>query len=90
MAYIDPPFNTEGSSYAFIDKFKDSTWLTMMKDRIQLVKEFLTKNGSFYIHLDHNCNFLVSFKSVCIYENRCFLASIVGNVKGQDKRLRRP
>jgi len=58
LAYIDPPFNTEGSSYAFIDKFKDSTWLTMMKDRIQLVKEFLTKNGSFYIHLDHNCNFL--------------------------------
>jgi adenine specific DNA methylase Mod len=58
LIYIDPPFNTEGSSYAFIDKFKDSTWLTMMKDRIQFAKEFLTKNGSFYIHLDHNCNFL--------------------------------
>jgi len=58
LIYIDPPFNTEGSSYAFIDKFKDSTWLSMMKDRIQLAKEFLTKDGSFYIHLDHNCNFL--------------------------------
>ncbi len=58
LIYIDPPFNTEGSSYAFIDKFKDSTWLTMMKDRIQLAKEFLTTDGSFYIHLDHNCNFL--------------------------------
>lgn len=58
LIYIDPPFNTEGSSYAFIDKFKDSTWLTMMKDRIELAKEFLMKDGSFYIHLDHNCNFL--------------------------------
>jgi adenine specific DNA methylase Mod len=58
LVYIDPPFNTEGSSYAFIDKFKDSTWLSMMKDRIQFAKEFLTKNGSFYIHLDHNCNFI--------------------------------
>jgi adenine specific DNA methylase Mod len=58
LIYIDPPFNTESSSYAFVDKFKDSTWLSMMKDRIQLAKEFLTKDGSFYIHLDHNCNFL--------------------------------
>jgi len=57
LVYIDPPFNTEGSSYAFIDKFKDSTWLTMMKDRVQLAKDFLTDNGSFYIHLDDNCNF---------------------------------
>jgi len=58
LVYIDPPFNTEGSSYAFIDKFKDSTWLTIMKDRVQLAKDFLTDNGSFYIHLDDNCNFL--------------------------------
>ncbi len=59
LVYIDPPFNTEGSSYAYIDKFKDSTWLSMMKDRIQLVKDkFLVNDGSFYIHLDHNCNYL--------------------------------
>ena len=58
LIYIDPPFNTEGSSYAFMDKFKDSTWLTMMEDRIQLAKDFLTENGSFYIHLDDNCNFI--------------------------------
>lgn len=59
LIYIDPPFNTEGSSYAYLDKFKDSTWLSMMQDRIQLAKDnFLTKDGSFYIHLDHNCNYL--------------------------------
>lgn len=58
LIYIDPPFNTEGSSYAYIDKFKDSTWLSMIRDRIQLAKDFLKNDGSFYIHLDHNCNFL--------------------------------
>jgi len=58
LIYIDPPFNTEGSSYAYIDKFKDSTWLSMMCDRILLLKQLLTKCGSFYIHLDDNCNFL--------------------------------
>ncbi len=58
VIYIDPPFNTEGSSYAYIDKFKDSTWLSMIQDRVQLAKQFLENDGSFYIHLDHNCNFL--------------------------------
>ncbi len=58
LIYIDLPFNTEGSSYAYLDKFKDSTWLSMLKDRAELAKSFLVSNGSFYIHLDHNCNFL--------------------------------
>lgn len=59
LIYIDPPFNTEGGSYAYIDKFKDSTWLSMMQDRISLAKDnFLSIDGSFYIHLDNNCNYL--------------------------------
>jgi adenine specific DNA methylase Mod len=58
LIYIDPPFNTEGSSYAYLDKFKDSTWLSMLQDRVQLAIDFLKSNGSFYIHLDHNCNFI--------------------------------
>ena len=59
LVYIDPPFNTEGSSYAYIDKFKDSTWLSMMTDRIQIAKnKYLDNYSSFYIHLDHNCNHL--------------------------------
>ncbi len=58
LIYIDPPFNTEGN-YAFIDGFKDSTWLTMMYDRLYLLKnKFLNdKTGSLYIHLDHHCNY---------------------------------
>lgn len=58
LIYIDPPFNTEGN-YAFIDGFKDSTWLTMMYDRLYLLKnKFLNdKSGSLYIHLDHHCNY---------------------------------
>lgn len=59
MVYIDPPFNTEGSSYAYLDKFKDSTWLTMLDERLKLTRsKFLSDNGSFYLHLDHHCNYL--------------------------------
>ncbi len=55
--YIDPPFNT-GSDFAYIDKFQDSTWLSLMHNRLELVYDFLSSQGSFYLHLDNNANYL--------------------------------
>jgi adenine specific DNA methylase Mod len=50
--YIDPPFNT-GNDFDFVDNFQDSTWLTLMNNRIELSKLFLKDEGNFYLHLDH-------------------------------------
>ncbi len=55
--YIDPPFNT-GSDFAYIDRFQDSTWLSLMHNRLQLAYDFLSHQGSFYLHLDNNANYL--------------------------------
>ena len=55
--YIDPPFNTENSSFAFRDTYRSSTWLSLMDDRLRAGRWFLTDDGSAYIHLDHNSNF---------------------------------
>ncbi|GAA8126341.1 hypothetical protein HpKG106_12700 [Helicobacter pylori] len=55
--YIDPPFNT-GSDFAYIDKFQDSTWLSLMHNRLELAYDFLSFQGSFYLHLDNNANYL--------------------------------
>ncbi|GHR66459.1 site-specific DNA-methyltransferase [Helicobacter pylori] len=55
--YIDPPFNT-GSDFAYIDKFQDSTWLSLMHNRLELAYVFLSPQGSFYLHLDNNANYL--------------------------------
>ncbi|WP_139531832.1 site-specific DNA-methyltransferase [Helicobacter pylori] len=55
--YIDPPFNT-GSDFAYIDKFQDSTWLSLMHNRLELAYGFLSPQGSFYLHLDNNANYL--------------------------------
>mgnify|MGYP001182386400 CR=1 FL=1 len=54
--YIDPPFNT-GEDFPYLDKFQDSTWLSIMKDRIDLGINLLRENGSFWLHLDDNANF---------------------------------
>lgn len=56
LIYIDPPFNT-GSDFAYKDKFQDSTWLTLMENRLSLAKDLLSEKGSFYLHLDYRANY---------------------------------
>ena len=55
--YIDPPFNT-GKDFAYIDGYQDSTWLSIMRDRIDLLELFLSENSNFYLHLDYRANYL--------------------------------
>jgi len=50
--YIDPPFNT-GNDFIFIDSYQDSTWLTLMDNRVELLAQYLKNEGNFYLHLDH-------------------------------------
>lgn len=55
--YIDPPFNT-GDDFEYIDRFQDSTWLTLIHNRIQAAKEFLKTEGGIFLHLDWNAQHL--------------------------------
>jgi len=43
--YIDPPFNTNSSPIIYINRYKDSSWLAMMENRLRLSKYFLKENG---------------------------------------------
>lgn len=53
--YIDPPFNT-GKDFLYVDRFQDSTWLSLFTDRIRMSRDLLNKEGSFYLHMDRNAN----------------------------------
>lgn len=55
--YIDPPFNT-GDDFPYLDNYQDSTWITLMRDRIDLCHQFLNETGTFWLHLDDNANML--------------------------------
>jgi len=58
--YIDPPFNT-GEDFYYIDRFQDSTWITLMENRLQVIKDYLLPGGSLFLHLDWNANYLGRF-----------------------------
>jgi len=52
--YIDPPFNTNRAFESYDDNLKSSEWLSMMKDRLYLLKKLLRKDGFIFVHLDDN------------------------------------
>ena len=43
--YIDPPYNTSASPILYKNEYKDSSWLTLMEDRVRLGKHFLKDSG---------------------------------------------
>jgi len=58
--YIDPPFNKEqNADYLYNVKYKDSTWATMLENRINLAKDLLKDTGSIFVRCDYNGNWIV-------------------------------
>ncbi len=43
--YIDPPYNTDASAIIYKNNYKDSSFLSLMQDRIVLSKNLLTNEG---------------------------------------------
>ncbi len=52
--YIDPPFNTGQAMENYDDGVEHSIWLSLMKDRLELLRDLLTKDGSLFVHIDDN------------------------------------
>ena len=52
--YIDPPYNTGSDSFNYNDNFNHSTWLTFMKNRLELAKKLLSDDGVIFVQCDDN------------------------------------
>ena len=52
--FIDPPYNT-GSAFAhYDDGLEHSLWLSMMRDRLEIIRNLLADAGSLWITIDDN------------------------------------
>ncbi|PJG84133.1 site-specific DNA-methyltransferase, partial [Caviibacterium pharyngocola] len=56
LIYIDPPYyfrkTKAEDSFAYNSNFKLSTWLTFMKNRLEIAKELLTDDGVIFVSID--------------------------------------
>jgi adenine-specific DNA-methyltransferase len=54
LIYIDPPYNTKDDSFRYNDSFNHSTWLTFVRNRLQIAKELLHNDGAIIVQCDDN------------------------------------
>lgn len=50
--YIDPPFNTGQAFDHYDDGLEHSTWLSLLRDRLELLSELLADDGTIFVHID--------------------------------------
>lgn len=75
--FIDPPYNT-GSAFAhYDDGVEHSQWLTLMRDRLELLRTLLREDGSIWITIDDNeAHYL---KVLCdeVFGRGCFVTAFI-------------
>ncbi len=82
LIYIDPPYNTGNDSFNYNDNFNHSTWLTFMKNRLEIAREFLSDDGVIFIQCDDNEQAYLKVLCDEIFGRDNFVATICWEKKG--------
>ena len=81
LIYIDPPYNTGNDGFKYNDNFNHSTWLTFMKNRLEVAQKLLSKDGSIWINIDdRECHYL-KILGDDIFGRNNFIANIIWKKK---------
>ena len=86
--YIDVPYNTGNDSFNYNDRFNHSTWLTFMKNRLELAKKLLTDDGVIFIHCDDNEQAYLKVLCDEIFGRNNFLMTFYIQVRYPNKTLK--
>jgi adenine-specific DNA-methyltransferase len=52
--FIDPPYNTGSAFEHYDDGVEHSIWLSLMRDRLEIIRRLLSDDGSLWITIDDN------------------------------------
>jgi adenine-specific DNA-methyltransferase len=74
---IDPPYNKGGNDFNYNDSFNHSTWLTFMKNRLEVAKTLLHKNGTIFIFCDDDEHAYLKVLCDEVMGRESFIATVV-------------
>lgn len=86
LIYIDPPYNTGSDSFQYNDKYKHSTWLTFMKNRLTIAKYLLQDDGVIFVQCDDNEQAYLKVLMDEVFGQENFISMIVDVVKPEGRR----
>ena len=79
--FIDPPYNTGSAFTHYDDGLEHSIWLSLMRDRLEIIRRLLAEDGSLWITIDDNeCHYL---KVLCdeVFGRPNFVSNVVWQKK---------
>ena len=89
LIYIDPPYNTGNDSFAYNDNFNHSSWLTFMKNRLEIARELLKEDGAIFVQCDDNEQAYLKLLMDDTFGRENFVSTIVWKRKrGRDNSAR--
>jgi adenine-specific DNA-methyltransferase len=79
--FIDPPYNTGSAFTHYDDGLEHSIWLGLIRDRLEIIRNLLSDDGSLWITIDDNESHYL--KVICdeIFGRSNFVANVVWQKK---------
>jgi adenine-specific DNA-methyltransferase len=74
--FIDPPYNTGSAFEHYDDGIEHSLWLGLMRDRLEILRNLLSNDGSLWITIDDNEAHYLKVMCDEIFGRNCFIADI--------------
>lgn len=95
--YIDPPYNTGSAFEHYDDNLEHSIWLSLMQERLILLRELLSEEGTIWIQIDDEEQAYLKVLCDEVFGRGNFVNMISVNMKniagasggGEDKRLKK-
>jgi len=81
LIYIDPPYNTGSDSFNYNDSFNHSTWLTFMKNRLEIARDLLSDDGLIFVQCDSNEQAYLKVLMDDIFLRENFITTIIAKSK---------
>lgn len=95
--YIDPPYNTGQAMLNYDDGVEHSIWLGLMKERLEILRRLLTKDGTIFVQLNDDEMAYGKVLMDEVFGRQNFLNQVSVKMKqtagasggGEDKRLKK-
>ena len=79
--YIDPPYNTGSAFTHYDDGVEHSLWLSLMRDRLELLRNMLSNNGSIWISIDDDESHYLKILCDEVFARANFVANVIWQKK---------
>jgi len=75
--FIDPPYNTGSAFEHYDDGVEHSLWLSLMRDRLEVLCKLLSADGSIWVSIDENEGHYLKVLMDEVFGRTCFSATVI-------------